>query len=242
MSTLHVYCDESGGADQANDAFLVAAVALSPHDAVRLIKSFRKAARFPRSEEVKGHLLGLEQRRVLFELLDRQADALSIAVVAQRCELVGGWGLASLSEPELYGHLLAEACGRLVSPAATVNVTPDGGRYPKGRLAELRSGLERRLLERCTGRVNVGFADSAALPGVQIADVIANTVYRLHDPSRAPEELEALRAMLRPLQNAGRLMMREVELLGVRPDWIDQQKGRPEAACVGSRRLAVDPA
>ena len=108
IGTVQVFCDESGGSDPANTAFLVAAVAISTADATRLVKSFRKAAGI--TGEVKGNKLSLAQRATFFGLLSRQTDAASAVIVCSRLDPIGGWAMGALPEAELYSHMLAEAC------------------------------------------------------------------------------------------------------------------------------------
>lgn len=86
----------------------MAAVVIQPADAVRLVKSFRKATGFP--GEIKGSKLTITQRAAFLGLLARQPDAASVAVVGQRRTAIGGWAMGVLTEVELYGHLLTEAC------------------------------------------------------------------------------------------------------------------------------------
>lgn len=106
---LHVFLDESGGADAANDTFLAAAVGISPHDAARLLRSYRKATKT--TGEVHGHQLDRRQRGIFLDLLAREAAA--AVVVCQQRERLGGWAMSELPEVDLYGHLLAEACAAL---------------------------------------------------------------------------------------------------------------------------------
>ena len=129
--TVQVFCDESGGSDPANAAFLVAAVAIPAADATRLVKSFRKATGF--TGEIKGHRFSFAQRATFLDLLAKQRDAVSVVVACQRRTAVGGWAMGALREAELYGLLLAEACVSLphLDQARHIVVTPDQSRYKR---------------------------------------------------------------------------------------------------------------
>lgn len=216
---MQVFCDESGGADPANDLFLVAAVAIPPAAATRLLKSFRKAAAW-KGGEVKGHRLGPEQRRVFFDLLMRQEGLGSVVVSCSRRSLVGGWAMGALSEVELYGHLLREACVALV-PAASrqVTITPDGGRYKRSELHRIAWHLAAQVAHRrpTTLPVAVSFADSASTAGLQVADVVVNTAFQAQMASASADRAEAL---LAPLRVRGRLIMRSLEIADGRPEWL----------------------
>jgi hypothetical protein len=217
---LQIFCDESGGAGPSNELFLVAAVALPTSEAVRLMKSFHKAAKW-RGEEVKGYGMAFKPRKIFFDLLTRQVGLESIVVTCSRCDLVGGWAMSTLAEVDLYGHLLHEACLALPKPdGGFLTVTPDGGRYKKAEYNAISATLENAIAQRSPIRVSVGFEDSAKLAGLQIADVVANSVFQaLGDPTGPTAEL------LQPLMESARLVTRHVEMQEVRPSWIaDLQK------------------
>ena len=217
---MQIFCDESGGVDPANDVFLVAAVALPPNTATRLLKSFRKAARW-RDTEVKGHFLTPEQRRVFFNLL-QQIDMGSIVVSCSRGDGIGGWAMGALSERTIYTHLLREAClGLIGSVSDPLTITPDGGRYKKTDLNRIAGELTGsvRDLAASVPRVTVGFADSSSLPGLQIADVIANSVFQV---VRDVEISNIAAPLLTPLTRSGRLTLRAVELASLRPPWLSE--------------------
>lgn len=215
---MQIFCDESGGTDPANDLFLAAAVAISSNGATRLLKSFRKATGW-KGGEVKGHRLTPEQRRVFFDLLTRQEDLGSVVVSCSRRMPVGGWAMEALSELELYGYLLREACVGLV-PATSrhVTITPDGGRYKKSDLHRIALHLATEVQQRSPAApVAVSFEDSAAIAGLQVADVVANTAFQAQAVAANAELAEAL---LTPLRVKGRLIMRPVEIADARPAWL----------------------
>lgn len=215
---MQVFCDESGGSDAANSAFLVAAAAIQPADAARLVKSFRKATGFP--GEIKGSKLSMAQRATFLGLLARQPDAASVVVACRRSAAVGGWAMGALTEAELYGHLLAEACVALpgLSAARHVSVTPDQLRYSKDRAEVVRTGLIGAIaIRHPAAKVAVGFGNSAELAGLQVADAVANSVFQVLVPSPVSE---AVKPMLAPLLARGSLTIRDVQLSDRRPAWL----------------------
>ena len=143
IGAAQVFCDESGGSDAANAVFLTAAVAISPANATRLLKSFRKATGV--TGEIKGHRLTLAQRTVFLDLLARQPNAVSAVVACSRLDAVGSWAMGVLPEVELYRHLLAEACVALpgLDAAGHLTVTPDRPRYKKAQIEPVRASLTR---------------------------------------------------------------------------------------------------
>jgi len=218
IGQIHVFCDESGGTDPANNAFLAAAVAIVPADAQKLIKSFRKAAKV--ANEVKGHRLTREQRQIFFELLGRRAEVVSVVVKCSRGHVKGDWAMKTLPEVHLYSQLLAEACMGLpnLASAGHLTITPDGGRYKKARLDLVREQIMHTVCAyHPVPRVNVNFGDSRHLPGLQVADVIANSVFQ---SLAATEAGEASRMLLHTLLDQGRLQIHDVELEKNSPKWL----------------------
>ena len=97
--------------------------------------------------------------------------------------------------------------------------TPDGGRYKKARLGPVRRHISRTMAARHPwAMINVGFGDSAALPGLQVADVIANSVFQSLGVTATAE---AVRHLLTPLTARGGLLIHPVRLDGVRPEWLE---------------------
>lgn len=219
IGAAQVFCDESGGSDAANAVFLTAAVAISTADATRLLKSFRKASGV--TGEVKGHRLAFEERAVFVDLLAKQSGTVSaIVTCCSRLDAVGGWAMGALPEVVLYRHLLAEACLALPNLDAVghLTVTPDRPRYKKAQAEPVRADLTRTVAARHpTAKVAVGFGDSAELPGLQVADVVANSVFQSLVPSAATE---AVAQLLAPLIARGILNVQKVQLDGVCPEWL----------------------
>ncbi|MBK1665263.1 hypothetical protein CKO38_14620 [Rhodospirillum rubrum] len=213
---MQVFCDESGGSDAANTSFVLAAVSIGSTEAGRLMKSFRKATGL--LGEIKGHRLDIRQRKIFFDLLCKERHAQSAAVAANRWQALGLWAMGALPEVDLYGHLLIEACWPLVghSLARRVTITPDGGRYKKAHLASVGERLA-KALQNDDRRVDVGFGDSAHVAGLQIADILANSVFQTLGPGPMAGLVNRL---LLPVIDAGRLTIEPIRLTELRPPWI----------------------
>lgn len=210
---LHVFLDESGGADAANNTFLAAAVAIAPHDAARLLRSYRKATKT--TGEVHGHQLDRRQRTIFLDLLAREAA--SVVVVCQRRERLGGWAMSELPEVDLYGHLLAEACAALpgFGSAGPLTAVLDRPRYAGAYLPAIRARLAATLALRHGGRVAVAIGDSRADAGLQAADVVANSVFQMLGGTGTTGDL------LQPLLASGRLAIAPLHMAATRPGWIE---------------------
>jgi hypothetical protein len=212
---MQIFCDESGGTDAGKDLFVVAAVAIDGGAAGRLLKSFRKATRI--AGEIKGSTLGLVQRRLFFDLLAREPAAMAAVRMCSRAEALGGWAMDALHEADLYGHLLGEACCALPPLAGSVTVTPDGGRYKKALYERLVPPTVAAIAAHHGGQVSLRFVASHDLPGVQIADVVSNSVFHAHTAAGTAEQVAA---MLEPLRSDGRLLVAPAQLVAVRPAWL----------------------
>ena len=125
-------------------SFLVAAIAMLATDATRLLKSFRKAAKWPRGEEIKGHTLSSTQREIFFDLLQR-AMIESITVTCSRRDPAGGWAMGAL------GPGPSQSFG--VYPALSLRAAyaPPNRRWPM-ILSAIAEKLKRRSKDDFKGR------------------------------------------------------------------------------------------
>lgn len=220
---MHLYCDESGGTD--GDLFCVSALRLEPREVERALKVFRRQTSW--EGEVKGHALHAEQRLLLLELAFKTPSAAAVVVCDART-MLGGWAASTLvPEAMLRRELLSEACILAMEdlPRATcAGVTADGGRYTRKVLAEERTHLEtvlreRGLLPQAKHPRLVAHASSQQHPGLQLADVVANTVHRLLRGAQ-PGVSPALVGL--PEVLVERIQIRHVALPAHRPGWMGE--------------------
>ncbi len=220
---MHLYCDESGGTD--GDLFCVSALRLDPRHAERALKSFRRSVGW--EGEVKGHALDTNARQLLLDLTFKTPGAAAVVVCDSRTSL-GGWAAGTIvPEPRLRRELLTEACVLAMADVPgtpCVGVTIDGGRYTKAVLSDERAHLEgvlraRGLLTAPPHPRLVAHLTSEQHPGLQLTDVLANTVHRLLRSSK-PGQLPSLNGL--PEALAERLQVRHVALALHRPDWAGE--------------------
>jgi hypothetical protein len=226
---VQIFCDESGGVD--GDHFLVAAITVADSCATRIVKTFKKAVKM--SSEIKGHSLSETDRRIFFDILNKEGDALAIVVHCGRSSVVGGWAMRGLKEIVLYGHLISEACTPIIKSASvpSIQISPDGGRYKKSESEELRKILHRTFSGAFGSetKLKVAFQSSHDSAGIQIADVIANTVYQYQSGSGSAALCGEITSNLIALE---RLELRTVQLEVIRPAWMPadtQKEGSPLA-------------
>jgi len=176
---------------------------------------------------VKGHSLAVEQRLLLLDLAFKMPSAAAVVVCDSRTAF-GGWAASTLvPEACLRRELLFEACVLAMEDVPGVpcaGVAVDSGRYTRHVLAEERAHVEAALRQRgllpAGGRPRLmAHVASQQHPGLQVADVVANTVHRLlrdAEPGVAP--------VLTGLPDAlvERLRVRHVGVLDRRPGWAGE--------------------
>jgi hypothetical protein len=216
-----IFCDESGGADQKH--FLVTAVQIDGEAATRMVKTIRKALRI--NGELKGNHLTIDQIQKVFSILENNSSVLAVSVICAREDVLGGWAFGEHKEHIIWGELIIESCVPL-HRAGVRGVVPDAGRYKRTVIRSVEADVTQVLADR-TGLplIPVHCAESASTPGIQIADIIGNTVYR--SLGTFTDALEC-RKLLADAQDAGRLQIRMLEMKERRPSWMT---GVVEVAC-----------
>lgn len=169
---MTIYCDESGGLNAG--AMTFSAVMLTPTTAAEIHTRFRDVTGL--RGELKGSRISIVERAYLLELFDRAGGRAWIAVAA-RDKLAQNPGGTLPSDLALYAALLNLAIGRWLPETGGVctDVVIDDGRYDPTILAHVREDIQAGLGQ--WGRASL--ADSHRSDGVQIADVIANSLFNI---------------------------------------------------------------
>ena len=169
---MTIYCDESGGLNAG--AMTFSAVMLPPKAAADIHARFRGVTGL--RGELKGSRISLVERAYLLELFDRAGGRAWVAV-ATRDKLAQNPGGTLPSDLALYAALLNLAIGRWLPETGGVctDVVIDDGRYDPKILAHVREEIQAGLGQ--WGRASL--ADSRRSDGVQIADVIANSLFNI---------------------------------------------------------------
>jgi hypothetical protein len=167
-----IYCDESGGLNA--DAMIFSAVMLTPKAAADIHARFRSVTGL--RGELKGSRISVIERAYLLELFDRAGGRAWVAV-AERDKLSQNPGGTLPSDLALYTALLNLAIGRWLPETGGVctDVVIDEGRYDPTILAHVREEIQAGL----GGWGRASLADSKRSDGVQIADVIANSLFNI---------------------------------------------------------------
>lgn len=187
---MTIYCDESGGLNAG--AMTFSAVMLTPQAATEIHARFRSVTGL--RGELKGSRISIVERAYLLELFDRAGGRAWVAV-AQRDKIAQNPGGTLPSDLALYAALLNLAIGRWLPETGGVctDVVIDDGRYDPKILSHVRAEIQAGLGQ--WGRATL--ADSRRSDGVQIADVIANSLFNTVIGSpRAPRIQRIIEPML----------------------------------------------
>lgn len=181
---MQLYCDESGGISAG--AMTFAAVAIEPDNADALLRRYRATTGL--RGEMKGSRMGLTDRALFFELLERFGGRAQIGVMRRE-------KLPQATEPSpdldlhVYSALLEDVVTAwLPESGGCSSVIIDEGRYDERTLALVRNDIA-ALLGTC-GRARL--EDSKRSSGIQIADVISNSIYNLAIRSIRAQRIEVI--------------------------------------------------
>jgi hypothetical protein len=169
---MTIYCDESGGLNTGVMTF--AAVMLSPDAAAAIHARFRAVTGL--RGELKGSRISLTERAYLLELFDRAGGRAWVAV-AKREQIAPPADGTPPTDLALYTALLDLAVSSWLPETGGVctDVVIDDGRYDPKILAGVRETIQSGL----AGWGQASLADSRRSDGVQIADVIANSLFNI---------------------------------------------------------------
>jgi hypothetical protein len=181
-----IYCDESGGLNAG--AMTFAAAMLTPDAAAEIHRRFRAVTGL--HGELKGSRISLVERAYLLELFNRAGGRAWVAVATRETLAPNPPGGALPSDLALYAALLNLAVGRWLPETGGVcaDVVIDDGRYDAGILSKVRTEIQAGLGHWGTASL----ADSRRSEGVQIADVIANSLFNIAAKSPRAHRIEQI--------------------------------------------------
>jgi hypothetical protein len=165
---MPIYVDESGSLPAG--AMLMAGVEIEADAAAQLLNRFRVVTGL--RGEMKGSRTGLVERAFFFELLERFGGRALVCIAT-----VGPQAPGHLPDDfETYVALLTQLVGDWLPDAEQCpDFVIDAGRYDAMVLEGVRQDIK-ALLPRCG---SASLVDSRRSPGVQVADVVANSFYNI---------------------------------------------------------------
>lgn len=179
---MPIYIDESGGLSAG--AMTMAGVEIAEEDADRLLRRFKAVTGL--RGELKGSRIDLVQRALFFELLERFHGRGRICVL--QTELLGN-AADRPTDFEAYVALMRQLVSDwLPETGGCASFIVDEGRYSALVLEEVRLDIAAMLANFGTARME----NSARCPGIQIADVIANSYFNLAIQSGRSHRIAAI--------------------------------------------------
>lgn len=194
---MPIYCDESGGVGRG--VMTLAALSIAAADAEKTLARFREVTGL--IGELKGSRIDLAERGLLFEILDSEdwSATVGIAISALVPEQGSDRGDHDVA---IYVQLLEDVVGAMV-PASDdcISVFMDDGRYGPETLALVRKDIT-AIVGPC-GQAQLEL--SHRLPGLQIADVLANTFF---NRAMVTDRQARMAAIVAPYLESGQIKLR----------------------------------
>ena len=178
-----------------------AAVAIEEAQAQALLARFKDVTGL--RGELKGSRIGLTERALFYEYLERFGGRACIAVVRRNKVVSAGTDLPE--DITVYARLLKSILDHLRADAAPKqNIVIDDGRYDAARQQAVVADVQKHLGD--WGRISV--ADSKRSAGVQIADVLANSLYNL---AIASARADRIKTIVKPFITERLIRVTEIE-------------------------------
>lgn len=174
-----LFLDESGGINAGHEKlFLVVGVVLRARQAQRTIAHFRKRKDW--QLEVKGGKMDTALQ--LYFLRDALGDVEWAGAIAVDVQMARTLPIkAHFGEHALYASMVSELlCEPQLAAIPLTQIVADGGRYKARIMRQLAADIAAcHQIHRPGGtHPRVEFSDSESSPGIQIADVLANHLFR----------------------------------------------------------------
>lgn len=194
---MPIYCDESGGVGRG--VMTLAAISIDANAAGSALNRFCELTGL--ASELKGSRIDLVERALLFELLKSIEWSATIGIAISALTPIGGEDRGD-HDVAVYAALLEDVIGAMLpATGGCASVIIDDGRYGPATLALIRKDIA-ALIGPC-GSAQLDL--SHRLPGLQIADVIANTFF---NRAMVTERQARLAAMVAPFLESGKISLR----------------------------------
>ncbi|APG63189.1 hypothetical protein LPB140_10755 [Sphingorhabdus lutea] len=192
---MPIYCDESGGLGTGYMSF--AAIYISADDAAQVQARYRGITGL--SGELKGSRIDLTERGLIIEILSQKSVNIAVSYAAKA-------EIGDMDDKKAYSMLLEQAVGDLLPlTGGCGDVIIDDGRYDpmilsgiKGEIADLLGNWGKAILE-----------DSKNSDGIQLADILANSVYNM---LRDEKRRSRIKTILQPLIETSRCHINKLRL------------------------------
>ena len=166
---MYIYCDESGGVGRG--VMTLAAVSIEPDTAEAMLLRFRSMTGL--KNELKGNRIDLAERALFFELFKDSGTRATVGVAISAVQPGPGEDRGD-HDRKVYSALLNDVIGSLIPESGgCLGVVIDDGRYDAKSLGVINDDISRLVAPLGLASLEL----SHVLPGLQIADVVANTFF-----------------------------------------------------------------
>jgi hypothetical protein len=177
----------------------LAAVSIEEDDAHSLVRRFRRETGL--ESELKGSRINLEERALFFDLLARASASATVGIAISALRPEAGVDRGD-HDREVYLALLEDVIGSLLpAGGGCIDVIMDDGRYDAPAQVRIRQDIGRAVGP--LGLASLGL--SHQLPGLQIADVVANSFY---NRALVSDRQARIAEIVQPLLDSGQIRMR----------------------------------
>ena len=171
----------------------LAAVSIEPDTAEAMLLRFRSMTGL--KNELKGSRIDLAERALFFELFKDSGARATVGVAISAAQPGPGEDRGD-HDRNVYSALLSDVIGALIPESGgCLGVVIDDGRYDANTLAVINDDISRLVSPLGLASLEL----SHVLPGLQIADVVANTFFNRALVSERQSRMAAIVAPL--LQN-----------------------------------------
>lgn len=194
---MPIYCDESGGVGRG--VMTLAALSIEAEAAEHILNRFREVTGL--SSELKGSRIDLAERALLFEILASTDWSATIGIALSALTPEQGTDRGD-HDIAVYAALLEDVIGAMLpTTSGCASVVIDDGRYGPDTLALIRNDIAAVVGPCGSAQLEL----SHRLPGLQIADVVANTFF---NRAMVTERQARMAAIVAPFLESGTIKLR----------------------------------
>ncbi len=205
---MPIYCDESGGVGRG--VMTLAAILIGDEDATSVLHRFREITGL--ASELKGSRIDLAERALLFEILSHYDWHAAVGIAISALVPESGQDRGD-HDTGIYARLLNETVSSMMAVTdACASVIIDDGRYGPETLSIIR----RDIIDAISPCGTASWDISHRVPGLQIADVIANTFF---NRAMVTQRQARMAAIVAPFLESGQI---KLHLLSGDPEGDDQ--------------------
>lgn len=201
---MYIYCDESGGVGRG--VMTLAAVSIEPDTAEAMLLRFRSMTGL--KNELKGSRIDLAERALFFKLFKDSGARATVGIAISAVQPGPGEDRGD-HDRKVYSALLNDVIGSLIPESGgCLGIVIDDGRYDAKSLGVINDDIGRLVAPLGLASLEL----SHVLPGLQIADVVANTFF---NRALVTERQSRMAAIIAPLLQTRQIRLRILDRAAV---------------------------